>query len=198
LSEFAGEITYTQAFASEGASPTDCKWPFFFGRIVLDRVKLDHIIALVNGIIHPAGLDCVEAEWAGHDKTLRLFVDKLGGDGGVMLEDCVKASRLLDEVAELDEEMPAQYHLEVSTPGVERPLRLQRDFEQHIGATIQVKLSEKIQNRRNGMGRLVQVSHPGDGQDKTLITLETEQGPWSFPLASLQRASLVYDWDAHQ
>ena len=167
-----------------------CSRPFLFGTSLLDRAKLDEIIALVNRTLHPAGFDCLEAEWSGSDRILRLFVDLLDdSQGGVTLDSCVRASRLLEESPELDALTPAHYTLEVSSPGVERPLRSAGHFSRHVGERVQVKLVEKVQDRRNGVGKLLQVKD-------SLITLETEQGPWQFPLAALQRASLVYDWDA--
>lgn len=163
----------------------------------MDRVKLDDIIAKVSGVLNPSGLDCIEAEWIGNERILRLFVDVLGSEireegKGIDLNGCVRASRLLEESPELDETVGSAYTLEVSSPGIERPLRRSSDFVQHIGETIQVKLRDKHADRRNGTGKLVRV----DDGEAACITLDTAEGQWSFPLASLQRANLVYDWGA--
>lgn len=164
----------------------------------MERAKLDKIIALVTDICAPAGLECIEAEWSGSERILRLFVDNAGSEG-INLDGCVKASRLLEDSTLFDDMIPGTYTLEVSSPGVERPLRRRRDFEKHLGSTVQVRLLEKVQERRNGSGKLVGIE-PGlaaqGNKDDSLITLETEQGPWRFPLTSLQRASLVYDWNS--
>ena len=177
----------------------------------MDRTKLDHIVNLVSAILLPAGYDCIEAEWSSHDRILRLFTDKILArssddeplaldlasprekNAGIDLDDIVKVSRLLAEVPELDAAIPGNYTLEVSSPGIERPLRRPGDFKERLGATVQVRLAVKVQDRRNGVGVLASVD-AGSGADDTQITLQTEQGPWSFPLATLQRASLVYDW----
>lgn len=166
----------------------------------MDRTKLDTVIALVSRLLQPAGYECIEAEWAGNDRVLRLFIDRVEGapvpEGkkpGVDLDDCVKASKLLDEVAELDAAIDGTYNLEVSSPGVERPLRRLVDFEKHLGQTVEVKLADKIDDRRHGTGKLVAVAK----DTQPIITLETKRGPWSFPHSSLQRASLVYDWGDH-
>ena len=164
----------------------------------MDRARLDGIMDLVAGIWAPAGYQCVEVEWVAHERILRLFVDRLSdaGDGAAMdLDACVKASKLLEEVPEWDAAVTGGYTLEVSTPGIERPLRRRCDFERHVGDTVQVRLATKVQERRNGTGRLVGVQPAAESSDKdATITLETEQGPWSFPLTTLMRASLVYDW----
>lgn len=170
-----------------------CSGPFLFGdseSLVMDRALLDRIVNLTSELLAASGCFCVEAEWVAHERILRLFVDQ-DSEEGIDLDGCVKASRLLADAADLDAMVPGAYTLEVSSPGVERPLRKQRDFERFVGETVQVRLQGKVQERRNGKGRLVQVDRSGDD---ALITLETEQGVWSFPLAALQRASLVYDW----
>jgi ribosome maturation factor RimP len=165
----------------------------------VDRTKLDDILRLVSGQLRPAGFECVEVEWSAHDRILRVFVDHAEAPRAVIdLDGCVKVSKLLADLPELDAAVPGGYTLEVSSPGVERPLRRRRDFEAHLGQTVQVRLTAKVQDRRNGTGKLVDVASPqaapaADDFD-ALITLQTEQGNWSFPLATLQRASLVYDW----
>ena len=159
----------------------------------MDRARLDHVMAVVNAQLNSAGYDCIEAEWSGNDRILRLFVDNLGGEGGLALDGCVKASRLLQEVTALDDMIPARYTLEVSSPGIERPLRRLEHFARQVGQTIQVKLKDKVGDRKQGVGKLLGIEEHG-AEDEAVLTLETEQGIWSFPLVSLQRASLVYDW----
>lgn len=162
----------------------------------MDRTRLDGLIALVSRTLAPHGFDCLEAEWAAGERILRLYVDTTQGQPGITLDGCVAVSRLLEGVTEIEEALPGKFSLEVSSPGVERPLRSRSHFERHLGETVQVKLVDKYLDRRQGTGKVVQVAE-GDtvtGQSDTLITLQTEQGDWSFPLTHLQRASLVYDW----
>ena len=157
----------------------------------MERGKLDSVIGVVNGQLNPAGYDCIEAEWSGNERILRLFVDLLAGDQPITLGGCVKASKLLDEFAPLDDMISGHYVMEVSSPGVERPLRRVQDFQRYVGEVVEVKLREKIDGRRQGKGSILSIDLDAD----LLITLVTEQGNWSFPLASVQRASLVYDWN---
>jgi len=159
----------------------------------LDRARLDQVMAVVNAQLNPAGYDCIEAEWSGNERILRIFVDSSGSVDGIALDGCVKASRLLREVPALDDMIPARYTLEVSSPGVERPLRRLAHFALQVGQKIQVKLKDKVGDRKHGAGKLLGIEEHG-AEDEAMLTLETEQGIWSFPLASLQRASLVYDW----
>lgn len=165
----------------------------------MDRARLDEIVATVNRVLLPVGYVCIEAEWSAHDRVLRLYVDFTDqGRGTVNLDACVEASQLLMEYQELDELVPGRYTLEVSSPGVDRPLRRLEDFTGVIGQTVEVRLSEKVMNRKNGKGRLTSVvpgpSDGGGSLEGARITLDTAEGIWTFPLASLLRAHLIYDW----
>ena len=153
----------------------------------MNRTQLDQVISVVEASIVPAGFECVEAEWVANEKVLRLYVDRVDG---IDLEGCAAASRLLREIPDLDTLISGSYNLEVSSPGLERPLRRRSHFERAVGETVQVKLQTKILDRKNGTGRLVGVSD-------TEVTIETTQGPWSFPLDQVQKASLVYSWTNH-
>ncbi len=151
----------------------------------MDRSKLDEIIAFVSKALHPAGYECIEAEWESSTKILRLFIDN---PNGITLDHCVAASHILTSLKELDDLIPGTYVLEVSSPGLERPLRSRSHFERHIGELIQVRLASKISDRRKGIGKLVSVSSSEE------VVVETAQGAWSFPLDQVHRASLVYNW----
>ena len=153
----------------------------------MNRIQLDQVISVVEHVIGSAGFECVEAEWIANENVLRLYVDR---PEGIDLEGCTKVSRLLYENADLDAMIPGSYSLEVSSPGLERPLRRRSHFEKVVGETVQVKLQSKVSDRKNATGRLIEVI-----EDK--VTLETTQGPWSFPIDQVQKASLVYSWNGH-
>lgn len=159
----------------------------------MDRARLDSIIETASKTLAVGGYECIEAEWESGDRILRLYVDSVHAEkSGMNLDECVKASKLLDADGELDNVVAGAFTLEVSSPGVERPLRRKSDFEKHIGQIVEVKLAGKVQERKHGKGRLVDVLN--ENNNGVLITLDTSRGPWQFPLATLQRASLVYDW----
>lgn len=165
----------------------------YFLETRMDRARLDMIIESASGVLAQGGYECIEAEWESGDRILRLYVDCVVSEGqGMNLEECVKASKLLDASGDLDDVVAGPFTLEVSSPGVERPLRKISDFEKHIGQMVEVKLAGKVQERKHGKGRLVDVLN--ESGNSVLITLETSRGPWQFPLVTLQRASLVYDW----
>lgn len=152
----------------------------------MNREHLDHIINVVESNIASAGYECIEAEWVEDHRTLRVFVDH---PKGVQLDDCAAVSRMLAEAKELDDAVPGTYNLEVSSPGVERPLRRLSHFQKVVGAMVEVKLLEQVLERKHAKGTLVGIS-----SDDGIVTLDTNRGMWAFPLKRLQKASLVHDW----
>jgi len=98
----------------------------------------------VLGACERAGVDLIEKDlFGGNRKILRIFIDK---DGGVDVEDCASVSRYLSE--ELDKEdnsdiIEGAYTVEVSSPGLDRPLKTKRDFERNLGRKLRVQCSGK-------------------------------------------------------
>ena len=151
----------------------------------MDRAKLDALIVVVDSKIASEGFECVEAEWMGNTKTLRIFVERTGV--GMNIEGCVQVNALLNEYAPLDQMVSGSYQLEVSSPGIERPLRKKEHFQKHLGEMVQVKLLDKQMERRSGTGRIKSVGET--------VALETDQGVWEFDFSKLQKAQLVFDWE---
>lgn len=149
----------------------------------MNRAALDKIIEAVEPLIAPLGYECLDVYWL-QDRTLQIFIDRLDGKE-VGLDDCVNVNKALDENEHLDDLLDGSYSLEVSSPGLARPLRNKAHFAKHLGQIVEVKLEEKVLERMHGKGKVIAVSDSGE------VTLETMRGEWRFPLRSLQRASLV-------
>ena len=151
----------------------------------MDRLKLNQLVGQVTQELKSTGYECIEAEWEGKEKTLRIYIDR---PEGVHFEDCAKVTETLRTLSLLDDMVHGTYNLEVSSPGIERPLRRKNHFEKHVGDTVRVQLLTKVLDRRQGVGKVIEVS----GDD--FITLETTNGLWKFPLETIDKAKLVYDW----
>ena len=152
----------------------------------MDRQQRDTIIDYLNPKLASLGYSCLEVEWDGADQTLRIFIDQ--ADGKIDMDDCLKVNELLIEDVHLDTLVPGDYRLEISSPGVERPLRLLEHFQSAVGKTIKVHLSEKHQERANGVGKLESIA-----EDKT-FTMLMPSGPWTFPFSAIRKANLVFEW----
>lgn len=109
--------------------------------------------ALAAPILAELGLELVDAEFRreAHGWVLRLYMDR---PGGVTLDDCQRVSEELGDHLDVEDFIGYAYHLEVSSPGLDRPLTRDQDFERYAGRTVQVSTLEPLEGRRKFRGRL--------------------------------------------
>lgn len=121
----------------------------------------DQLITTISAMVQPLGYEVIHLEVDQRQKTLRLFIDYLawteGGSPGVGIEDCVKVTKALDEPLDQMPEVDslfgaAGYELEVSSPGIDRPLRGERDFERFKGREIRVHTFRPLTGDELGNG----------------------------------------------
>ena len=117
------------------------------------EVIIERIREIAQPILDSLGLELVEVEFSrGHGKgMLRLFIDK---QGGVTLEDCEKVSQFLGHALDVQDPIPISYTLEVSSPGLDRPLKRPEDFTRHIGKLVKIKTLQPIDHDQSFIGRL--------------------------------------------
>ena len=134
------------------------------------------------------GLEIVEVELAGsgNSRLLRIYIDK---PTGVTHGDCETVSQQVGTILDVEDAMPGgSYTLEVSSPGVERPLNRAEDFERFLGKKAKIVLREPWERSRYWEGVLAGVS---DG----VVTLEPSPGKRvSFELERIQKAHLKFEW----
>jgi ribosome maturation factor RimP len=125
--------------------------------------------AIVAGTLTDLGLDLVDVEYVREGKTwfLRFYIDKRGG---VTLDDCANASRAIDPMLDTGLEITDSYCLEVSSPGLERPLRKPSDFARYMGESVEVTLYSARNGTKRFEGSLA--GYDGDGT----VTLLQESG----------------------
>ncbi len=104
-------------------------------------------------IVKSYNCDLVDVEFVkeGSNWYLRIFIDK---DGGVTIEDCEKVSKNLSDVLDSVDPIKQSYYLEVSSPGIERPIKKEKDFIRFIGHKISVKLYTPIGGQKALIGIL--------------------------------------------
>lgn len=134
------------------------------------------------------GLDLVSVRYHGTrtSGTLRLTIDK---PGGVTLEDCTRVSRAVGHALDVDEPVEHRYTLEVSSPGLDRPLRERRDFDQAVGRLVRLKTAPTWEGPRVLIGRLTGLEPGGvtvAGVDGTRV--------WSVPWEAIVQARLEVEW----
>ncbi|HMB86545.1 MAG TPA: ribosome maturation factor RimP [Methylomirabilota bacterium] len=125
--------------------------------MVDDAQWLDRIEAVVAPVLASRGLDLVDTEWhrEGRRWVLRFFVDKPGGVG---IQDCQSFSREAGDVLDVSGLVEPSYDLEVSSPGLDRVLKKDRELRWAVGRNVHCWVGEPVDGRTEFAGRLVDVS----------------------------------------
>lgn len=152
----------------------------------------DRINAILQPILKSLQLELVEIEYKriGKEAVLRLFIDK---DGGVMLDDCAEVSRELSLVLDVEDVIPCEYNLEVSSPGLDRPLKTVADYDRFHGRLIKVKTYEPFADdagnkRKTFLGTL-------EGLRDGVVVMALKEGQTaSIPLERVAKANLEFEF----
>lgn len=102
------------------------------------------------------GLDIVQVTYRreAHGWVLRVLIERSGEEGGVQVGDCQRLSRELGDVLDVEDPIPTQYRLEVSSPGLDRPLVKPADFQRFSGRRVRLRTSQPVAGQRNFSGVL--------------------------------------------
>ena len=150
---------------------------------------VDRVTSLVAPIVTDLGLDLYDIEYTGG--IVRIVVDtQPGGPTGVSLENIALITRLVSREFDHSDPIPGRYTLEVSSPGLERTLRLPRHFVREVGKTIAVRLSSALDGQRRIQGDLVSAS-----EDTIVVRLaDNALTEVTIPLSIVERAKTVFQW----
>ena len=137
---------------------------------------------LADSIAGQFAVDIVDVELSGSSRKplIRIFIDK---ENGVTLDDCGKFSRALSALLDVEDPIPTAYVLEVSSPGLDRPLKVMRDFERSIGKLVRIVTRTKIDEQYVFTGRLTRV----EGEH---IILSFNDKEMEIPFDQISRARL--------
>ena len=121
----------------------------------------------------------------GKDWFLRVYVDMASGEGYIGTEDCEKVSRFLSE--KLDEEDPIEqnYYLEVSSPGMDRPLLTKAHYERYVGSEVEIRLYKGKDGTKNIQGVLDSI------EGETVTITDHDNKKWELELAEIAKANLA-------
>ncbi len=128
---------------------------------------------MLQGAVEDLGCELwgIECQRAGRFMTVRLFIDK---EGGVTVDDCADVSRQVSAILDVEDPIADKYNLEVSSPGLDRPLFTLPQFERYIGQDIAVHLRIPVMERRKWQGKLGRIENDMvtlivDGQEQVLV-----------------------------
>ncbi len=144
--------------------------------------------ALLQPVVEDLGYEFVGMEFnpsASHG-LLRIYIDRPGT--GVVVDDCARVSREVSAVLDVEDPIPGQYTLEVSSPGLDRPLFTPEQFARFAGHKVKVSVLPPVDGRRKFTGVIVGV----DGAD---IHLEVDGEPLVLSHASIQKARIQPEFD---
>lgn len=146
----------------------------------------NRIKALAETLLQEEKMELADMELLreGRGWVLRLFIDKTGG---VTLDDCASVSRQFGDHLEVEDLIPFRYTLEVSSPGLDRPLKKDRDFLRHIGNQIQVVTRSPWEGRSFFKGEMLAYQVSGT------LSLAEKKKVWEIPVSLIAKARLVFE-----
>jgi len=155
----------------------------------------DQVRRLVEPVLARDGYELVEVEWVrgGGRWTLRLFVDKAGGFG---IEDCQAVSHLVDPILDVADVIEPAYDLEVSSPGLERPLRKPADFDRFAGQRARLKSYGPVAGTAPGSPGRKHWTGTLRGFKDGAVELDVDGVLHRVPHDQIAKANLEYDFEA--
>ena len=162
---------------------------FCFWAMLIDRT-VSRIWELATQIAHREGMEVVEVELRREGsrggRVLRLYLDK---DGGPNIDELGRVSRQLSELLDTQDIVEGSYTLEVSSPGINRPLKKPEHFQRFIGKRVRVRTGDMIDGRRSFLGIVNEIS----GEN---IKIEVEGKQYQIPFSMIEKSNYEHDWSA--
>ena len=152
------------------------------------KKKITEIAAeMMADFLQQEGYELYNIEFVkeGKDWFLRVYVDMASGEGYIGTEDCEKVSRFLSE--KLDEEDPIEqnYYLEVSSPGMDRPLLKREHYERYVGSEVEIRLYKGKDGTKNIQGVLESI------EGEIVIITDHDNKEWKLELSEIAKANLA-------
>jgi len=145
---------------------------------------------LIEPLIEAEGMELilVECHRMKTRSLVRLYLDK---EGGITVDDCAAISNQVGDVLDVYDLPPGPYTLEVSSPGLNRPLSRDKDFLKFRGSEVSLRLEMKIEGARNFRGRLVDLV---EEEGKKVVYIEVQGKMMRIPRELIKKAHLEYEF----
>ena len=149
--------------------------------------KLEQLQAMLAPVVEALGYQCWGVEFISQGKhsLLRVYIDSADG---ILVEDCEKVSRQISGVLDVEDPIASEYTLEVSSPGMDRPLFTLEQFAAHAGGQVKIKLRSPFEGRRNFQGIL-------RGTEEQDIVVLVDDHEYLLPIDSVDKANIIPRFD---
>ncbi|UVE17067.1 ribosome maturation factor RimP [Pseudomonas sp. LS44] len=149
--------------------------------------KLEELQALLAPVIEALGYKCWGIEFLsqGRHSLLRVYIDHANG---ILVDDCEIVSRQVSGVLDVEDPISSEYTLEVSSPGIDRPLFTLEQFAAHVGEQVKIKLRSPYDGRRNFQGLL-------RGTEEQDVVVLVDEHEYLLPIDSIEKANIVPSFD---
>lgn len=146
---------------------------------------VEKIEAIATPVVTQNGMELVDLQFVHENGSwvLRFFLDK---PGGITLDDCARMSQHIGEALEVADPIPQAYVLEISSPGLYRPLKTEADFAKHAGERVDIRLAEPLDGRRNYRGNLI-------GMEERFVVVDVDGRQYRLPFEGIAKARLDPD-----
>jgi ribosome maturation factor RimP len=142
---------------------------------------------MLTSPVEALGFELVGIEFvrAGKHSILRVFIDH---ENGITVDDCAEVSHQVSAVLDVEDPITTEYNLEVSSPGMDRPLFKEQHYQAVVGEVVSVRLSMPMNNRRNFKGKLIST-------ENGVVSIEVDGQTYDLAFANIEKGNLVPTFD---
>lgn len=143
----------------------------------------DKLNTLLEPAVEASGFELVGVEFvrAGKHSTLRVFIDK---EDGISVEDCAEVSHQVSAVLDVEDPISTEYNLEVSSPGMDRPLFKVAHYQAALGEVVSIRLRMPQDNRRNFKGQVLKV-------ESGMLSIKVDNEDFELSIDNIEKGNLV-------
>ncbi len=147
----------------------------------------DKLTEMLEPAVEALGFELVGVEYvrAGKHSILRVYIEH---ENGITVDDCADVSNQVSAILDVEDPISNEYNLEVSSPGMERPLFKERHFAEAVGEIVQIRLTMPMDNRRNFKGPLLAC-------ENGMVSIEVDGQQFQLAVANIDKANVVPTFD---
>jgi ribosome maturation factor RimP len=152
--------------------------------MISERETIERIERLLTPILEEDYLELIDTEFrpSGKRWLLRVYIEK---EGGITISDCERVNRELGRTLDVEDVLDHPYTLEVSSPGLTRPLRTRKDFERYTGKQCRIVTSKPVEGRNDFVGEII-------GTSEESVEIKGKTGVFTIPICDIKKAHLDF------